>query len=107
MTADEQGMQQRIRISSMVRLWWKIIPKYLRHRWTHLGEKSPLDISGTDGPVRVKKSPLNISGTDGPVRVKKSPLNILGTDGPTREEKITPKYLEHRWSHSGGKITPK
>ena len=61
--------------------------RYLRHRWTDLGEKSPLNILGTDGPVRAKKLPLNILGADDPVRVEKSPLNNLGTDGPTRVEK--------------------
>ena len=35
-----------------------------------MGEKSPLSILGTDGPIRVKKSSLNILGTDGPTWVK-------------------------------------
>ena len=48
----------------------KTTVKYLRHRWTHLGEKSPPSISGTDGPICVKKSSQNILGTDGPTWVK-------------------------------------
>ena len=65
-----------LRISSMVRLRWKKItlespgwkntPKYLGHRWSHSGEKSPLSILGTDGPTRVEKSPPNNLDTDGP-----------------------------------------
>ena len=67
------------------------LPK--RHKATVLKSDKEGDISGTDGPVRVKKSPLNILGTDGPTRVKKSPLNILSTDGPTRVEKSPPNNL--------------
>ena len=44
----------------------KITVKYLRHRWTRLGEKSPISISGADGPIRAKKSSQNILSTDGP-----------------------------------------
>ena len=32
----------------------KITVKYLRLRWTYLGKKLPLSISGKDGPIRVK-----------------------------------------------------
>ena len=33
----------------------KITVKYLQHRWTHLGKKSPLRISWTDGEKIVSK----------------------------------------------------
>lgn len=35
-------------------LGWKIIPKYLGHRWSHSREKNSLNILDTDGPTWVK-----------------------------------------------------
>ena len=61
-------------------------------------------VSGTDGPklLGVKNHPHEISGTYDPCQTKLI-LKYIGHRWSLSGEKITPKYLGHRWSHSSEK----
>ena len=51
-------------------LGWNNTPKYLGHRWSHSGEKVIPEYLGHSWSHLGRKLALNISGTDGPTKVK-------------------------------------